>query len=204
MRHLHHLQPVIAHRLERRNTLADAVHQNLSSAAGDGSEARARKLADDLLQRQAEHIAKMDEFARTKTVNVDLRKLAFYMRQQIQIPLQGKFRMMAALHQNLRAAQSDGLFDLAVHFVKRDDVGIVIRLRAIKGAEFAIDVADVSIIDIAINNIGDDLIAATVMGRRARQFAPAMGQHPQFLKGKAVEFDSVRGADAPAFPDCLQ
>jgi hypothetical protein len=42
------------------------------------------------------------------------------------------------------------------------------------------------------------------MGRRARQLAAAMGQHPQFLQGQAVEAQSVVRPDAPAFPDRLQ
>ena len=38
--------------------------------------------------------------------------------EQIQIPLLGQLRMMAALHQDLRAAQRDGLLDLAVQFLE--------------------------------------------------------------------------------------
>ena len=37
--------------------------------------------------------------------------------EQIQIPLQGEFGMMPALHEDLRAAQGDGLLDFAVHFL---------------------------------------------------------------------------------------
>ena len=59
----------------------------------------------------------MNELARTEPVNVDLRKFAFDVREQIQIPLHGKLRMMPALHENLRAAQRDRLLDFLVHLV---------------------------------------------------------------------------------------
>src|ERR1700722_3036057 len=101
MRDRHDLEPVIAHRLERRDALTHPIHQYLPSPARNGAKARPRELRDDVLQRQAEHVAKMDELARAEAVDINLRELAFYMRQQIQVPLQGKFRMMPALHQDL-------------------------------------------------------------------------------------------------------
>ena len=51
---------------------------------------------------------------------------AFDVREQIEIPLLGQFRVMPALHQNLRAAERDGLLDFLVHLIERDDVGVVI------------------------------------------------------------------------------
>ena len=67
---------------------------------------------------------------------------------------------MATLHQHLRAAERDSFFNFFVEFVKRDDVGIVIFFHAIKRTKLAIDIADVRVIDIAVNDVGDDLIAA--------------------------------------------
>ena len=143
------------------------------------------ELGDNFLQRQVKDFAKMNELARTEAVDVDLREFAFDVRQQIQIPLQRKFGVMAALHQNLRSAQGERLLDLAVHFVEGDDIGVCVLFRAIKGAEFAIDIADIGIIDIAINNVGDDLVAAAVVGVGAGQLAAAVGQRAQFLEGQA-------------------
>ena len=99
---------------------------------------------------------------RAEPVDVDLRKFAFDVREQIEIPLLRQLRMMPALHQNLRAAQRDGLLDLPVHLLERDDIGIVVLFRAVKRAELAIDVADVRVIDVAVDDVGDDLVAAAV------------------------------------------
>ena len=58
----------------------------------------ALKSRNDFLQRFVEDFAKMHELARTKTVDVDLRKFAFDVREQNQVPLLRQFRVMPALH----------------------------------------------------------------------------------------------------------
>ena len=124
MRRVHHVQPIVAHRLERRDALAHAVHENLPAAARNRAKAGLDELADDFLQRQLEHFAEMDEFRRAEAVDVDPREFAFDMRQQIEIPRQGELRMMAALQQNLRAAQRAGFLNLPVQLGQRNDVGV--------------------------------------------------------------------------------
>src|ERR1035437_10102832 len=104
MRNVHDLQPIIAHRFERRNTLAHAVHQDFAATARNGSQASRLEIPDDLLQRFLKDLAEVDELARTEAVNVDLLELALHVCEQVQIPLLGKLRMMPALQQNLRPA----------------------------------------------------------------------------------------------------
>src|SRR5216683_2528501 len=79
----------------------------------------------------AEDFTEMNELAWTKAVDIDLREFAFDVRQQIEIPLFGEFRMVAALHQNLGAAQGEGLVDFPVDFVEGDDVRVVVFFGAI-------------------------------------------------------------------------
>ncbi len=124
VRHVHDFQPVAAHRLERRNVLAHAVHENFPAAAGNRTEAGRFEIGNDFFQRLVEHLAEMDELAGAETVDVDLRKFGFDVRQQIQIPLLRQLGMMAALHENLRAAERERLLDLLVHLVERNDVGV--------------------------------------------------------------------------------
>ena len=102
MRDVHDLQPIVAHRFQRRNALAHPVHQDFAAAARDRTQARRFEVGNDLLQRLAENLAEMDELARAEAVDVDLRKLTLYMREQVQIPLLGELGMVPALQQNLR------------------------------------------------------------------------------------------------------
>ena len=204
MRRVHHLQPIVAHGFERRDAPPHPVHQYFPAPAGDRSQSRPDEPRDDLLQRHSEDLPEMDEFARTEAVNVDRGELLFYMRQQILVPLQRELGMMAALHQDLRAAPREGFLNLPVHFLQRDDVGAGVALRAVKGAEFAIDIADVGVVDIAVHDVGDDPVAAAVVGRRAGQLAAAMGQHAQFLKRQPVKPPRPGLINSPAAPDFLQ
>ena len=78
-------------------------------------------------------------------MHVEARELRLDVREQIQIPLLRQLRMMPALHENLAAAERDGLLDFFVQLVERDDIGIIVLLGAIERAELAIHVADVGV-----------------------------------------------------------
>jgi hypothetical protein len=108
------------------------------------------------------------------------------------------------LQENLRSAQGERLPDFFVHLIEGDDIGAGVVFRAVKGAEFAIDVAHIGIIDIAINDVGDDLVAAAVVGLGAGQLAAAIGQRPQLLEGQAIKPQRLSRADAPAGPGLFQ
>src|SRR5947199_8751012 len=127
------------------------------------------EIPDDLLQRLVEHFAEMDELARAETMDIDLREFASDVVQQVQIPLLGQLRVMSALHQNLRPAQRNGLLDLLVHLLEGDDIGIVMALHPIECAEFAIDVADIRVVDVAIDDVSDDLVATSAISISLRQ-----------------------------------
>src|SRR5438093_390892 len=109
MRHIHHFKPIIAHGFEWRNPLANAIYKNFPAASRNRAKPRRFEIGNDLFERLIKYLAKMDELARAETVNVDCRESRFDVAKQIQIPLLGELWMMAALHQDLRAAESNGL-----------------------------------------------------------------------------------------------
>src|SRR6266576_2520635 len=154
MSDIHHLEPITAHRLERRNPLTDAIDQDLATPTRDGSQAGQFEVSNNLFEGLVEDFTEMNELARTKAVNVYRREFGFDMGKQIEIPLFSQFRMMAALHENLGAAQSDRLLNFSVNFIEGDDIGVVIFFGAVEGAEFAIDIADVGVIDVAVDDVG--------------------------------------------------
>src|SRR3569623_39219 len=106
------------------------------------------------------------------------------MRKQVKIPLHGECRMMAALHENLRAAERHRFLYFAIHLLESDDVSIRVALCAIERAELAIDVANVGVVNVAINDVSDDLIAIRAEARGLRQFAAAVREGAKFLKGQ--------------------
>ncbi len=112
--------------------------------------------------------------------------------------------MVPALQQNLRPAQRQGLLDLLVQLVQRNDVSVVILLRAIERAELAIHVADVRVVDVPVNDIGDDFVAAPVVGVGAGELAPPVGQRAEFFERQMIKPQRLSLVDALPIPDLLQ
>ena len=75
---------------------------------------------------------------------------------------------------------------------------IVILLGAIKRAELAIDVANVGVIDVAIDDISDDLAPAAVVAFFLREIAPRIGQRPQLSERPAIKLKRLRAGNALA------
>lgn len=103
MGNIHHFQPIVAHGLEWRYSLAHAVDQDLSASARDRPESCDFEIRNDFFQRLAKDFSEMNELAWTESVNIDLREPRFDVRQEVQLPLLCEFGMMTALHQNLRS-----------------------------------------------------------------------------------------------------
>ena len=73
--------------------------------------------------------------------------------KQIFIPFDIKIGMKSALHQNARAAERNRFVNPFADFFKRMNISVRLSRAAIKRAECADDVADVCVIDVAINDI---------------------------------------------------
>ena len=112
--------------------------------------------------------------------------------------------MMAALHQHLRAAEREGLLDFLIHLIEGNDVGIVVFLRAIKGAELAIDIADVRVIDVAVDVVSNDFVAMAVVGGGLGEPAAAVGERAKLLQRQGVKAQGLGGVDPRAVPDFMQ
>ena len=109
------------------------------------------------------------------------------MRKQIQIPVLGQFRVMSALHENLRAAQRQRLLNLAVHFLVSNHIGVIILFLSHKRTEFAVYIADVGIVDVAVDTVGHDLISTPVIRLRLGQFPSSVRQSAQCLQWQFIK-----------------
>ena len=172
MRHLHHLEPLVALAFERRDSLPDGIDQNLAAAAGNRTEPRFLKTRDHFVQRHLERLGKMLELRRAEAVDVDMGIFFPDVMEQIEIPIEAELRMMAALHQDLHAARCGQLIQLLVELFAREHVMIVVLFGAIKRAELAVNVADVGVIDVAIDDVSDDFAASVPIMLFFRQVSP--------------------------------
>ena len=108
--------------------------------------------------------------------------------QQVQIIIDVELRVMPALHQDLHAADRHQLFDLLADLFRRQHVGIRVILVAHERAERAVDVADVGVIDVAVDDVRDDTVRMLPLPHRVSQCAQ-LGQsqrtiQPQRLFGR--------------------
>src|SRR5690242_16228379 len=66
--------------------------------------------------------------------------------------------MQTALHQDSRSPQIDRLLDLVEDYLFRQDVALSVPRRPVKRAEAAVLRAEVRVVDIAIDDVGDDAL----------------------------------------------
>src|SRR6476620_4213491 len=77
-------------------------------------------------------------------------------RQQVLVPLDVAVRVQAALHQDARAAKCNRLVYSLTDLVYRVNVGVRLTRPPVKRAEGADDIADVRVVDVAVNDVGDE------------------------------------------------
>ena len=86
---------------------------------------------------------------------------------------QRQIRIVAALQQQLPAAERDRLVDLAEDLVEAEDVAFGRSDRPVERAEVAARNADVRVVDVAVDDVGDDpvgmLACADAVGETAKQ-----------------------------------
>ena len=203
MRHVHDFEPIVTHRFERRNTLTHSIHQDFSAASRNRSEPCLFEIRNDSIQRFVEYFAEMHKLAWTEPVDVYLGKLALKVGEQIEVPLFRQFRMMAALHQNLSAAQSDGFLNFSIQFAWCDNVSVGVPFRTIESAKLAIDVANVRVVYVPIDDVSNYLISPALISGGFGELPASIRQGAQFLKRQTIELLGLSPINPPAIPHLL-
>jgi hypothetical protein len=103
--------------------------------------------------------------------------------------------VMSPLHQDLNPADGGKFIQLLIKLLERDDVMVAVFFGAIKRAELAVDIADVGVIDIAIDDVGNDFVARAVVGRPLGQSPALIGQSAQLLQRPFIKDERVVGCD---------
>lgn len=80
---------------------------------------------------------------------------------------------------------------------------IRIFLRAIERAKFAVDVANVRVIDVPIDDVCDQLGAAFIIARLLGEIAPRVRERGELLQRKAIQLERFTGRDPLAGEDLV-
>ena len=93
--------------------------------------------------------------------------------QQVLVIVDAQIGVQPALHQNARAAERDGLFDFFENGLEGQDVSVLRAQRPIERAERAILGAEIRVIDIAIDLVGDHARIGLFLAQLVRSHADA-------------------------------
>src|SRR5260221_14379309 len=98
----------------------------------------------------------MNDFRRRQRMELERRVSSLDRPEEIFIPLERKIRVVASLQQELDAADGDRLLDLREQLVEAEHVPFRGPDRPIKRAEVALCDTDIRVVDVAIDDVGDD------------------------------------------------
>src|SRR5688500_17406670 len=93
--------------------------------------------------------------------------------EQIFVPLDRQIRVVTTLQQQLVSTERNRLVDLVENFLETEHVTVAMADLAVERAEVAARHADVRVIDVAVDDVGDDafrmLARPDAVGERAEQ-----------------------------------
>jgi hypothetical protein len=98
---------------------------------------------------------------------------------------------MPPLHQDLNTANGRKFVEFLINLFERKHVVVLILLCSIERAEFAVNIANVRVIDVAIDNVGDDLASTSGVTFRLCQIAPRIGQRSHLFERPAIQFEPL-------------
>ncbi len=136
------------------DALADFIHQNFAAPARDAVESRLAELPHNFGDGQSETLAEEHDFGGRKAVDVN-RVMPLDVAHQLEVPLERNVRIVPALEQNLNAADRLALVDLGADLLEAEDVAFAVLGPSIECAELAVGDADVGVVDVPIDDVGD-------------------------------------------------
>ena len=149
--------------LVRADDGAHLVVQDLGGGARQGAEARGLELRQKRPDRYAERRRALRDLQWREGVNVHVRDRRLDGAANAEIGLAGVIRMDAALKAYLGRASLPRLGRAAHDFLEREVIGRaaqrLMRLALGEGAELATIGADVGIVDVAVDDVADDVAA---------------------------------------------
>ena len=87
---------------------------------------------------------------------------------------------MTTLHQDLDSANGEQFIDFLIDLVMAEHVVIGVPLSAVKRAELAVNIADVRVIDVAIDNVSNDVVPTPIVRSTFRLSPPLVRQRLEY------------------------
>ena len=184
VRGLVHLEPLLGRDLVRAEDPSHLVVEDLGGRAREGREAGVAQAREVVGEREPERRSSLPDLERREGVHVQIGQLALDRLDDLDVVVAGERGVDPALQADLDGAALPRLAAAADDLVERDEVGraaqVLGQLPLRKGAKAAAEVADVGVVDVARDDVGDlvavrlapQLVGGCEHRRRARGRAP--------------------------------
>ena len=161
-----HVDPLLSRALQAADPSPHFVVKDLRAAAGNRIQTGVAQAGDGRLQIQPADRGDVLNLGRREAMQPDLRETALDGAEHLLVPLDLQIGMQAALHQHARAAEIEGLLNLLEDDVDAVDVAFRVAHRTVEGAEAAVLRAEVGVVDIAVDDVGDDAFGMELAAQR--------------------------------------
>ena len=102
---------------------------------------------------------------------VNLGELVLHPAEKVLVVLERKVRVDTALKKDAGSAKVDRLLDLLAELVPREQVAFRVTRPPVERAELALVDTDVGVVDVAVDDVGDDLRIVQAIAHRVRRSA---------------------------------
>ena len=122
-------------------------------------------------------------------MDVDVRIFFADVPEQIEIPIESQRRMVPALHQDLNPARGGKFVELLVELFAAQNVMVGVFLGAIKRAELAVNIANIRVIDVAIDDVSHDLAPVIIVAGGLGEVAPGIGELAELRQWPPIKLE---------------
>ena len=172
MRGAHHLEPLRRVHLVRADHRPHLVVEDLRRGAGQCAKPGILQLRQEIAQRQPERRRALRHLQRRERMHVHIRQRVLDRAADAEIGRAGVVGMDAALQAHFGRAALPCFLRPPHHFVQRQIVRraaqCLVRLALGEGAELAAVVADVGVVDVAVDDVAHDVAADRLAQRIGR------------------------------------
>ena len=121
---------------------------------------------------------------------------ALHRAEQVLIPLQRQIRIVSSLQQELNAADGNRLVDLPEDLVETENVSIRRSHVSIERTEVAFRDADVRVVDVAIDDVGDDAVRVLARTHGVGQMSEQRCRRLAIERERLVDADARSGSNS--------
>ena len=173
MRLTHDVEPFVGRRLAvAMQQPANPIDENLGAAAGNAVEPRGDESIDDLGHADLRQPRQVNHFGRRQRVQLEIWIAILDRAKEIFVPRERQVGVVAALQEQLHAADFDSLVNFPEDLREAEHVPFARSNVAVEGAEVALRHAHVRVVHVAIDDVGDRpirmLAQADLVGKPAQ------------------------------------